>query len=202
MDKVYEAMGHGALDAVDTPRLGPLGQVSGANDLIEKIATVGKLIGLTVGPATLHVHSGPAPTERQRLGTLVLLGASTGGPKALADILAGLPAGLEASVIIVQHVDAAFAPGLAGWLGDQTGLPRRGHHARAPARTRDDPPGRDRRPSGPDPGTLARLRPRAEAFPLPALGGRLLREHRRPLARPGRGGAPDRAWAATGPRAS
>ena len=122
MDKVYEAMGHGALDAVDTPCLGPLGEVSGANDLIEKIATVGKLIGLMVAPATLLVHSRPAPTERQRLGTLVLLGASTGGPKALAEVLAGLPAGLEAAVIIVQHVDSAFAPGLAGWLGDQSGL--------------------------------------------------------------------------------
>lgn len=122
MDKVYEAMGHGALDAVDTPCLGPLGEVSGANDLIEKIATVGKLIGLMVGPAILHVHSRPPPTERQRLGTLVLLGASTGGPKALAEVLAGLPAGLEAAVIIVQHVDSTFAPGLAGWLGDQSGL--------------------------------------------------------------------------------
>ncbi len=121
MDKVYEAMGHGALDAVDTPCLGPLGQVSGASDLIEKIATVGKLIGPTAGPTTLQVHPWPAPTERERLGTLILLGASTGGPKALAEILAGLPAGLEAAVIIVQHVDASFAPGLAGWLGDQSG---------------------------------------------------------------------------------
>ena len=121
MNKVYEAMGHGALDAVDTPCLGPLGQVSGATDLIEKITTVGKLIGLTAGMDTLHVPSRPAPTGRERLGTIVLLGASTGGPKALADILAGFPAELEAAVVIVQHVDAAFAPGLAGWLGDHTG---------------------------------------------------------------------------------
>ncbi len=121
MNKVYEAMGHGALDAVDTPCLGPLGQVSGANDLIEKIATVGKLIGSTVEPVPLHVPPRPAPMERQRLGTLVLLGASTGGPKALAEVLTGLPAGLQAAVIIVQHIDSDFAPGLAAWLGDQSG---------------------------------------------------------------------------------
>ncbi|MHC5544399.1 response regulator, partial [Singulisphaera rosea] len=43
--KVYEAMGHGALDAVDTPALGPSGKVAGASPLLEKIRTVAKLIG-------------------------------------------------------------------------------------------------------------------------------------------------------------
>ena len=43
----------------------------------------------------------------------MILGASTGGPQALAEILGRLPARLEAGIIIVQHVDAAFAPGWA-----------------------------------------------------------------------------------------
>ena len=37
---VYDAMGYGALDAVDTPVLGPAGEVTGATALIEKIAIV------------------------------------------------------------------------------------------------------------------------------------------------------------------
>ena len=50
---------------------------------------------------------------------LAVLGASTGGPNALAEVLANLPATLDAAIIIVQHVDAAFAPGLGQWLSDQ-----------------------------------------------------------------------------------
>jgi two-component system response regulator WspF len=37
---VYEAMGHGALDAVDTPMLGPTGEVSGAGALVDKIGMI------------------------------------------------------------------------------------------------------------------------------------------------------------------
>ena len=52
LGKVYEAMGLGALDAVDTPELGPSGDVAGARLMLEKIATVAKLLGRSprVGP--------------------------------------------------------------------------------------------------------------------------------------------------------
>jgi two-component system, chemotaxis family, response regulator WspF len=49
LNKVFEAMGHGALDAVNTPTLGPQGEVQGAAALLDKIATVGKLIGQPSG---------------------------------------------------------------------------------------------------------------------------------------------------------
>ena len=47
---VYEAMGHGALDAVDTPILGPRGEVSGAAALAEKIGMNAKLGGASPHP--------------------------------------------------------------------------------------------------------------------------------------------------------
>ncbi len=53
---------------------------------------------------------------------LVGIGASAGGPKALAKLLAHLPADFPAPVVIVQHVDAQFAAGLATWLDHQTPL--------------------------------------------------------------------------------
>ena len=49
------------------------------------------------------------------------MGASTGGPQALAEVLSRLPTTLVASVVIIQHVDAAFAPGLGQWLSEQAG---------------------------------------------------------------------------------
>jgi two-component system response regulator WspF len=56
------------------------------------------------------------------LPPLIAIGASTGGPHALATILAGLPADLPAAVAVVQHIDRVFAPGLARWLARRTAL--------------------------------------------------------------------------------
>src|SRR5437667_50278 len=42
---VFDAMGLGALDVVQTPTLGPDGNVAGGAQLLAKIATIGKLIG-------------------------------------------------------------------------------------------------------------------------------------------------------------
>jgi two-component system, chemotaxis family, response regulator WspF len=125
LGKVYEAMGHGALDAVDTPALGPQGEITGAAALREKISTIGKLIGKTPDPGLRDDGTSSAGASRRVGGhasfPMVLLGASTGGPNALAEILGGLPLEWNACVLIVQHVDAAFAPGLAHWLSERTG---------------------------------------------------------------------------------
>jgi two-component system response regulator WspF len=112
---VYEAMGHGALDAVDTPMLGPSGEVSGAGALVEKIGTIAKLVGATAESRR------PARTMLAGPPKLLLVGASTGGPKAISDLLLPLPQDWNVATVLVQHVDVAFAPGLAKWLGDRTG---------------------------------------------------------------------------------
>ncbi|MFM8735976.1 MAG: chemotaxis-specific protein-glutamate methyltransferase CheB [Pirellulales bacterium] len=113
---VYDAMGYGALDAVDTPMLGPSGEVSGAGALVEKIGTIAKLVGATADPRRSTRRAAPASPPR-----LLVVGASTGGPKAVSDLLFPLPHDWNVAVVVVQHVDVAFAPGLAKWLGDRTG---------------------------------------------------------------------------------
>jgi two-component system response regulator WspF len=50
------------------------------------------------------------------------MGASTGGPKALADILSRMPENLSAGIVIVQHVDGEFSGGMADWLDEQSPL--------------------------------------------------------------------------------
>jgi two-component system response regulator WspF len=52
---------------------------------------------------------------------LLVVGASTGGPKAVSDLLLPLPRDWNVATLVVQHVDVAFAQGLARWLGDRTG---------------------------------------------------------------------------------
>jgi two-component system response regulator WspF len=123
LGKVYEAMGLGAVDAVDTPMLGPSGDLAGARMLLDKIATVAKLVGLAPRPRIAAVDPPPSPvrSEVDPSWPLVLIGSSTGGPAALAEILAGLPDSPDYATVIVQHVDPAFAPGLARWLRERTG---------------------------------------------------------------------------------
>jgi two-component system response regulator WspF len=119
--KVFEAMGAGALDAVNTPVLEWPASCKGASDLLAKIETIRKLIGAPAGGRSCLRESDPVISARAD-GRLIVIGASAGGPAALARIIQYLPANVRSPIIIVQHVDALFAPALANWLDDQTPL--------------------------------------------------------------------------------
>ena len=123
LGKVYEAMGLGALDAVDTPEMGASGGLSGARLLLDKIATVAKLVGLAPRPVISKTPAVDPPSwsDVEPSWPLVVIGSSTGGPAALAEVLTGLPDSPYSATVIVQHVDSAFAPGLAQWLGEKSG---------------------------------------------------------------------------------
>ena len=54
--------------------------------------------------------------------TFIGIGASTGGPQVLQEILMGLPKAFPAPILIVQHIAHGFLPGLAEWLNQTTGL--------------------------------------------------------------------------------
>jgi two-component system response regulator WspF len=118
--RVFEAMGHGALDAVDMPVDGAA-RLADATPLLAKIGTMARLGGRKAAPVT-SVASPPPATERP---TLVAIGASAGGPAALALLLSGLPQDFAGAIIIVQHVDAAFAAGMTEWLARHCSLPVR-----------------------------------------------------------------------------
>lgn len=61
---------------------------------------------------------------RKQPRRLVLIGASTGGPPVIAEILAELGgASYPLPVVIVQHMSAGFASGFASWLATASGFP-------------------------------------------------------------------------------
>lgn len=111
VSRVFEAMGHGALDVVDTPPLGVGNPKDAAAPLLRKILNIGWLIGQR--------------GTRVRAETLPAIGSSAGGPAALEILLKGLPRDFPAAIVLVQHVDQVFAAGMAEWLSSASGLPVR-----------------------------------------------------------------------------
>jgi two-component system response regulator WspF len=121
--RVFDAMGHGAIDAVDTPVLGHGELQESASAFLHKIDTVAKLVATPRYIPSADTFSDTWIISRRE--RLVAIGASAGGPAALTAVLSGLPKGFPAAVVIIQHVDARFALGLADWLSRNCALPVR-----------------------------------------------------------------------------
>jgi two-component system chemotaxis response regulator CheB len=74
---------------------------------------------LVTAPRAL-VDAATAPESGVRV---IVIGASTGGPPALAAILADLPADLNVPVLVVQHMADGFVEALARWLDETSPMP-------------------------------------------------------------------------------
>jgi two-component system chemotaxis response regulator CheB len=69
-----------------------------------------------------RVGPGASADLRRRKPLVVAIGASTGGPPALAAILRELPVDLGVAILVVQHMAEGFLEGLARWLDDSAEL--------------------------------------------------------------------------------
>jgi two-component system, chemotaxis family, protein-glutamate methylesterase/glutaminase len=81
---------------------------------------------ISVAASRLPVSSSPRLPVSSSSGPsfpLIVIGASTGGPRVVYQILAGLPPGLPAAVMVVQHIAEGFSVGLAEWLANASALP-------------------------------------------------------------------------------
>jgi two-component system chemotaxis response regulator CheB len=65
------------------------------------------------------VRLGAGPAVRPEV---IVIGASTGGPGILHQILRGLPSDFSIPILVVQHITPGFGPGFAHWLSSVTPL--------------------------------------------------------------------------------
>ncbi len=118
---VFDAMGAGAMDVINTPTLNEKDKIEAINALHHKIDIIGRLSADK--KPTHHKKTEAVPKfGNHKHVPLIAIGSSTGGPAALAQILSELPADINAAIVIIQHVDKAFSTGMAKWLNEQTSL--------------------------------------------------------------------------------
>lgn len=108
-----------------------------ARDRSEAAGSAAEPVAVTVEPA----RSGAARIPARALGTqdsrrvpgaesagavsLIAIGASTGGPAAIAEILGSLPADFAIPILIVLHISEMFSFAFADWLSTVSPFPAR-----------------------------------------------------------------------------
>jgi two-component system chemotaxis response regulator CheB len=130
MFDTYHALAAGAVDVLDKSHDE---NDSGWEDrFVAAVRMVSKIKVIT------HLRARFDPTRRERItrpsllrsrsasdeprapAEIVALGASTGGPGALVDVIGAISPTLPVPILVVLHIDAAFAASFAEWLGVQT----------------------------------------------------------------------------------
>jgi two-component system chemotaxis response regulator CheB len=123
----YNALAAGAVDVLEKPR-GDASDTGWGRRLCAAVRLVSRIRVITHPRARLgrpvDVPAPPAvPATVDDGMQVVAVGASTGGPGALTELLRALPAGFRTPILCVQHIAASepFAVAFSDWLAGQTG---------------------------------------------------------------------------------
>lgn len=125
-----DALAAGALDIVEKPTLTPDQRWEAiADPLVQKVKALAQV------PVLTHIHGGrvldrqqtPTRTRSARTAAIdvVAIGASSGGPRVLEELLSSLPATYALAIVVVQHMAEGFMTGLITWLKQRCLLPVR-----------------------------------------------------------------------------
>ena len=142
--KTFEALAAGAVEVIEKPT-GEEENESWEREFLATVKLVSRIKVITHPRARLSLRDLPARPPEAPVTVprtrgerrLVAIGASTGGPSAVLDILRGLPADFPLPILLVMHIGALFGASLAEWLDGQSplrvaqaqdgaGLPERG----------------------------------------------------------------------------
>ncbi len=127
--KTYEALAAGAVDVLEKPRGDEPDGVwersfLTAVKLVARIRVIthprARLGTLGRSPALASPRP-PATGDRRWPCRAVAVGASTGGPAALLELLRLLPVGFGFPLLLVLHINEPFGTAFADWLDGQTG---------------------------------------------------------------------------------
>lgn len=115
----FKALEYGALDIMGKP--------AGVYESLDAFARElrGRLRLLAGVKVITHVQGKRQARINARAedrAPIVGIGASLGGPRALATLLRGVPKSFPSPICVVQHISVGFTVGLATWLSSETGM--------------------------------------------------------------------------------
>jgi two-component system chemotaxis response regulator CheB len=123
--RTYDALAAGALDVLEKP-LGGEASEEWERRLVATVKLISRIKVIThprarwSAPPLAPARRGSSPPPASL--RCIAIGASTGGPAALAKILGALPADFPIPILLVIHIGTLFAPALAEWLDAQSNL--------------------------------------------------------------------------------
>lgn len=110
-ENVFKALDFGALDFVAKPDLLLPGDTSIRDELLAKLLVV-RGLGNLKRPNPAFLHSAPPslvpPSHSPSPTKVVVIGASTGGPGALMEVIGALPEETNLAVLVAQHMPEKF----------------------------------------------------------------------------------------------
>lgn len=120
----FTAIKKGALDVMEKPAIsGAASQADFFEKLREKIRLLARI------KVIHHIYRADrlknALPVQDSPRSILAIGASTGGPKAVTNIIKALPQNFSGAIFIVQHISSGFAKGFAHWLDIESCLPVR-----------------------------------------------------------------------------
>lgn len=126
VDLTIRALELGAVDFVRKPKGGTSEEWARSRDRIAAALTAATQVNLRgVSMLARPRIRTPAPLAPSvwPAESAVAIACSTGGPRALAEVVPALPGHLEAAVLVVQHMPPGFTAGLARRLDQLSALP-------------------------------------------------------------------------------
>ncbi len=125
--KTYDALAAGALDVLDKPT-GAESDAAWEQKLVSTLRLIARIKVITHPRARLSRRMAapptapPAPAGRTARACAVVMGASTGGPGAVLEILKSLPATFPLPILLVIHLGKTFGTAFAEWLDAESPL--------------------------------------------------------------------------------
>lgn len=119
----YDALAAGAVDVLDKPAA-KLDDDAWAARLVAAVKRVSRIRTITHPRLRLGAAAAaPSLPAARRKCSLIAVGASTGGPAAVVEVLRALPRGFAVPLLLVLHIGAQFGKAFADWLDGQSEHP-------------------------------------------------------------------------------
>ncbi|MDM8523236.1 chemotaxis-specific protein-glutamate methyltransferase CheB [Desulfococcaceae bacterium HSG8] len=141
-DTSYKAIDTGAVDMMEKPNMDQFNEPAFYRSFLQKIRLLAdkKVFSKPVVPALKSkpvekesisqapvirekkILSESESVEKKKTYKMLVIGASTGGPSAVKEVLQNLPGTFPFGIALVQHIEKGFDQGYARWLNEATAL--------------------------------------------------------------------------------